>query len=111
LSLAVNIPSLIESAPCDYEELDLPDWFDFDSVHDLEKLALPEFFKGDNPELTTDNYKVYRDYMINTYRANPDYYLTVSACKSKFDVDLVTLIRIHSFLESQDMINSRVRIC
>lgn len=107
--IAVNIPSLIKSTPCDYEEFDLPSWFDFDSTHDLEQLALPELFRGDNPDLTVENYKTYRNYMINTYRANPDYYLTVSACKSKFDVDLVTLVRVHSFLESLDMINSRVR--
>lgn len=95
--------------PYDYEELDLPDWFRFELIHDLERLALPEFFKGDSLKLTPDNYKVYRDYMMETYKANPDYYLTISSCKSKLDVDLVTLVRVHSFLESYNLINSRVR--
>lgn len=106
--LAVNIPSLIKSTPCDYSEMKLPDWFDQELIHDQEKLALPEFFKGDNPELTPEKYKLYRDHMINAYRTNPDYFLTVSACKSKLDVDLVTLVRLHSFLSSYNIINSRV---
>ncbi|KAI8061249.1 hypothetical protein BDF21DRAFT_348056 [Thamnidium elegans] len=104
---AINIPSLIKSMPYDYEDLELPKWFHFDLIHDLERLALPEFFKGDSLELTPENYKTWRNHMINTYKANPDYYLTISACKSKLDVDLVTLVRIHSFLESHNLINSR----
>lgn len=107
-SLAVNIPSLIKAMPYNYDEFPLPEWFDYELIHDLERLALPEFFKGDNLELTPDNYKTYRDYMIMTYKSNPDYYLTISACKAKLDVDLVTLVRIHSFLESYNLINSRV---
>jgi hypothetical protein len=109
--VAVNIPSLIKSAPCDYEDLLVPEWYNSSSIHELEKLALPEFFaENDNQDqFTPDKYKTYRDYMINTYRSNPEYYLTVSACKAKLDVDLVTLVRIHSFLELNQLINSRVR--
>lgn len=88
--------------------MNLPAWYDAESIHDIEKLALPEFFNGDNAELTPEKYKQYRDHMINAYKANPDYFLTVSACKSKLDVDLVTLVRVHSFLSSHGMINSRV---
>lgn len=106
--LVVNIPSLIKAMPYNYNELELPEWFNYELIHDLERLALPEFFKGDSPELTPDNYILYRDYMMKTYKANPDYYLTISACKSKLDVDLVTLVRVHGFLESYNLINSRV---
>lgn len=105
---AVNVPLLIKSTPCDYEDMELPPWYNAESIHDIEKLALPEFFTNDNLELTPEKYKHYRDHMINTYKANPDYFLTVSACKSKLDVDLVTLVRVHSFLVNQGMINSRV---
>ncbi|CAO3655575.1 unnamed protein product [Mucor hiemalis] len=104
---AVNVPLLIKSTPCDYEDMELPPWYNAESIHDIEKLALPEFFTNDNLELTPEKYKHYRDHMINTYNANPDYFLTVSACKSKLDVDLVTLVRVHSFLVNQGMINSR----
>ncbi|KAI7892100.1 uncharacterized protein EV154DRAFT_419413 [Mucor mucedo] len=104
---AVNIPSLIKAMPYSYDEIDLPEWFNYDLIHDLERLALPEFFTGDNPVLTPDSYKMYRDYMMMTYKSNPDYYLTISACKAKLDVDLVTLVRVHSFLESYNLINSR----
>lgn len=111
--IAVNIPSLIKSTPCDYNDILVPEWYNGDSVHEVEKLALPEFFKENNNQgqFTPENYKMCRDYMINTYRSNPEYCLTVSACKAKLDVDLVTLVRIHSFLEVNQLINSRVRSC
>lgn len=78
-----------------------------ESVHELEKFALPEFFENDMNEAAAD-YKRCRDYMINTYRARPDYYLTIIACKNALNEDLVTLTRIHSFLEHAQLINSEV---
>ncbi|KAF1802866.1 hypothetical protein V8B55DRAFT_1594929 [Mucor lusitanicus] len=100
----LNISTLIKATPCDYTELDLPEWFDQSFISEHELLALPEIGSA---ELTEDQYKQYRNLMIDTYRANPDFYLTVSACKSKLDADLVTLVRIHNFLELNNIINAR----
>ncbi|OAC99318.1 hypothetical protein MUCCIDRAFT_125464, partial [Mucor lusitanicus CBS 277.49] len=80
------------------------EWFDQSFISEHELLALPEIGSA---ELTEDQYKQYRNLMIDTYRANPDFYLTVSACKSKLDADLVTLVRIHNFLELNNIINAR----
>lgn len=102
--LVLNISTLIKATPCDYTELDLPEWFDQSFISEHELLALPEIGSA---ELTEDQYKQYRNLMIDTYRANPDFYLTVSACKSKLDADLVTLVRIHNFLELNNIINAR----
>jgi SWI/SNF related-matrix-associated actin-dependent regulator of chromatin subfamily C len=102
--IALNISGLIKATPFDYSEIELPDWFDKSFINENEMLALPEI-GTDN--LSEEKYKESRNYMIDTYRANPDFYLTISACKSKLDADLVTLVRIHSFLELNKMINSR----
>lgn len=83
----------------------VPDWFDFDKIDPVEKLALPEFFKEDHGTL----YTKYRNYMVKTYQANPASYLTVAACKDAFpDADLVALVRLHSFLELYHVINGQV---
>lgn len=100
----LNISTLIKATPLDYAEFDLPPWFDQSFISENELLALPEIGSADLPE---DQYRQYRNYMIDTYRANPDFYLTVSACKSKLDADLVALVRIHNFLELNNMINAR----
>ncbi|KAG1119248.1 hypothetical protein G6F42_013017 [Rhizopus arrhizus] len=100
----INIATLIKATPFNYAELDLPEWFDQSFINENELLALPEIGSTD---LSEDQYKEYRNYMIDTYRANPDFYLTISACKSKLDADLVTLVRIHNFLELNNIINTR----
>ncbi|KAF7730851.1 hypothetical protein EC973_001369 [Apophysomyces ossiformis] len=102
-----DISAICQSAPYDYDNLTMPSWFDISTVHAIEKLSLPEFFK-DESDKGMQEYKLYRDYMIQAYQANPDYYLTVAACKAKFDIDLVVLVRIHSFLELNGLINSQV---
>ncbi|RCH86657.1 hypothetical protein CU098_002027, partial [Rhizopus stolonifer] len=101
----INIMSLVTAMPYG-DELSCPAWFSMDSIHAMEKLALPEYFTN-QAGLTPEEYKECRDYMITIYRSNPDYYLTVSACKSKLDKDLVQLVRIHSFLELNQLINSQ----
>ncbi|KAI8350602.1 SWIRM domain-containing protein [Choanephora cucurbitarum] len=100
---ALPVTSLITATPYSYQENDQqPDWFDMNQIHTIERQALPEYFNG---TLSPEEYKHCRDEMIKTYRAHPDYYLTVSACKSKLDRDLVELVRIHSFLELNQLIN------
>ncbi|CEJ01357.1 hypothetical protein G6F70_005361 [Rhizopus microsporus] len=100
-----NIINLLCAEPYDYKALQDPKWFDRESIHDIEKIALPEFFE-DGP-LTSDDYIRYRNCIIDTYKSNPEYYITVSHCKPKLmNVDLVTLVRIHNFLESNRLINT-----
>ncbi|CEP16501.1 hypothetical protein [Parasitella parasitica] len=100
----LSVSDLIKPTPFDYKEIDLPEWFDKSFINEHEILALPEVGSADLPE---EDYKKYRNYMVDTYRADPDFYLTISACKSKLDADLVTLVRIHTFLESSKIINTR----
>ncbi|KAI8358401.1 hypothetical protein BD560DRAFT_405946 [Blakeslea trispora] len=99
----LDIASLVTAAPYpSNQEQTGPDWFNMDQIHTIERLALPEYFDG---TLSSKGYKHCRNEMIKMYRAHPDYYLTVLACKTKLEKDLVELVRIHSFLESNQLIN------
>lgn len=43
-------------------------WFDYNSIHIIEKRALPEFFNSKNKSKTPEIYIAYRNFMIDTYR-------------------------------------------
>lgn len=83
-------------------------WFDASKVHDIEKLSLPHFFEHEGDNSYEQEYLRYRDYMINTYQADPAEYLTVLACTKDLHGDLEDLMRIHSFLELWGLINYQV---
>lgn len=107
-----EIHDLCSATPQDYSQVSAPDWFDASTIHDIEKLALPEYFKyqGRKGDKAVQEYKKCRDYMIQAYRENPSYYLTISSCKAALkNVDLVQLVRIHSFLEQACLINHQVK--
>ena len=59
-------------------------WFDYNSIHVIEKRALPEFFNGKNKSKTPEIYLAYRNFMIDTYRLNPTEYITSTACRLLF---------------------------
>lgn len=78
-------------------------WFDYSSIDDLEKRALPEFFNGRNRSKTPEVYLAYRNFMIDTYRLNPNEYLTLTACRRNLAGDICAITRfrfllIHTYL-------------
>ncbi|KAK0629667.1 SWI/SNF complex protein-like protein [Bombardia bombarda] len=83
-------------------------WFDMNSVHNIERKALPEFFNNRNRSKTPAVYKDYRDFMINAYRLNPVEYLTVTACRRNLAGDVCAIMRVHAFLEQWGLINYQV---
>lgn len=83
-------------------------WFDMNSIHDIERKALAEFFNNRNRSKTPAVYKDYRDFMINTYRLNPVEYLTVTACRRNLAGDVCAIMRVHAFLEQWGLINYQV---
>ncbi|KAF3482779.1 RSC complex subunit RSC8 [Arthroderma uncinatum] len=83
-------------------------WFDMNTIHSVEKKALPEFFNSRNRSKTPAVYKDYRDFMINTYRVNPVEYLTVTACRRNLAGDVCAIMRTHAFLEHWGLINYQV---
>lgn len=83
-------------------------WFDYNSVHVVEKRALPEFFNGKNKSKTPEIYLAYRNFMIDTYRLNPTEYLTSTACRRNLAGDVCAIMRVHAFLEQWGLINYQI---
>ncbi|GMF99953.1 hypothetical protein BVG19_g2014 [[Candida] boidinii] len=84
-------------------------WFDMNTIHEIEKRSLPEFFN--NPESRykkPEVYKEFRDFMINTYRLNPIEYLTVTAVRRNLAGDVASIMRVHGFLCKWGLINYQV---
>ncbi|KAF7712004.1 hypothetical protein HF521_001015 [Silurus meridionalis] len=77
-------------------------------VHAIERRALPEFFNGKNKSKTPEIYLAYRNFMIDTYRLNPQEYLTSTACRRNLAGDVCAIMRVHAFLEQWGLINYQV---
>ncbi|KAK2704314.1 hypothetical protein QYM36_016644 [Artemia franciscana] len=85
-------------------------WFDYNSIHAIERRALPEFFNGKNKSKTPEGYVAYRNFMIDSYRLNPTEYLTSTACRRNLAGDVCAIVRVHAFLEQWGLINYQVDI-
>ncbi|XP_032522176.2 SWI/SNF complex subunit SMARCC1 isoform X2 [Danaus plexippus] len=83
-------------------------WFDYNSIHTIEKRALPEFFNNKNKSKTPEIYLAYRNFMLDTYRLNPTEYLTSTACRRNLAGDVCAIMRVHGFLEQWGLINYQV---
>ncbi|XP_055377454.1 SWI/SNF complex subunit SMARCC2-like [Condylostylus longicornis] len=83
-------------------------WFDYNSIHVIEKRAMPEFFNGKNKSKTPEIYMAYRNFMIDTYRLNPTEYLTSTACRRNLAGDVCAIMRVHAFLEQWGLINYQI---
>lgn len=85
-------------------------WFDYNSIHVIEKRAMPEFFNTKNKSKTPEIYMAYRNFMIDTYRLNPTEYLTSTACRRNLAGDVCAIMRVHAFLEQWGLINYQIDI-
>uniref|UniRef100_A0A7S3GJY3 SWIRM domain-containing protein n=1 Tax=Palpitomonas bilix TaxID=652834 RepID=A0A7S3GJY3_9EUKA len=79
-------------------------WFRLDTIHDIERRGLPEFFEG-RPLKTPEVYKEARNFMVNCYRCNPTEWLTVTSVRRSLAIDIGAVNRIHSFLTYWGIIN------
>lgn len=79
-------------------------WFNFNSIHKIEKQNLPEYF-GEKPSKTPAIYTKIRNFMIVLYWRNPRMYLTLTACRRCISGDVNGVMRVHAFLESWGLIN------
>ncbi|XP_039977046.1 SWI/SNF complex subunit SMARCC1b [Xiphias gladius] len=83
-------------------------WFNYNSTHLIEKRALPEFFNGKNKSKSPEIYLAYRNFMIDTYRLNPQEYLSSTSCRRNLTGDVCAVMRVHAFLEQWGLINYQV---
>uniref|UniRef100_A0A674MMR5 SWI/SNF related BAF chromatin remodeling complex subunit C2 n=1 Tax=Takifugu rubripes TaxID=31033 RepID=A0A674MMR5_TAKRU len=79
-------------------------WFDYNSA---------ELFRSSstgrtNPKRPKCAYLAYRNFMIDTYRLNPQEYLTSTACRRNLAGDVCAIMRVHAFLEQWGLINYQV---
>lgn len=84
-------------------------WFDYNSIHTIEKRAMPEFFNIKNKSKTPEIYLAYRNFMIDTYRLNPTEYVTSTAARRNLAGDVCAIMRVHAFLEQWGLINYQVQ--
>ncbi len=68
-------------------------WFDYNGLHAIERRAMPEFFNTKNKSKTPEIYMAYRNFMIDTYRLNPQEYLTSTACRRNLAGDVCAIMR------------------
>ncbi|XP_061530658.1 SWI/SNF complex subunit SMARCC1 isoform X2 [Phycodurus eques] len=83
-------------------------WFDYNCIHEIERRALPEFFNGKNKSKSPEIYLAYRNFMIDTYRLNPQEYLTSTSCRRNLTGDVCAIMRVHAFLEQWGLVNYQV---
>ncbi|XP_053718249.1 SWI/SNF complex subunit SMARCC1b isoform X1 [Synchiropus splendidus] len=83
-------------------------WYNNNSIHAIEKRALPEFFNGKNKSKSPEIYLAYRNFMLDTYRLNPQEYLSSTTCRRNLTGDVCAVIRVHAFLEQWGLINYQV---
>lgn len=85
-------------------------WFDYNSIHVIERRALPEFFSKNCQSKTPETYLACRNFIIDTYRINPLEYLSVTACRRNLTGDVCAIMRVHAFLEQWGLINYQVEL-
>lgn len=83
-------------------------WFDLGSVNTIEKESLPDFFDGNNKSKSPEIYTQYRNFMVNTYRVNPNEYLSFTAVRRNLVGDAGAVLRIFKFLNKWGLINYQV---
>ncbi|KAI3403225.2 RSC8 [Candida oxycetoniae] len=83
-------------------------WFDFNTVHAIEKKSFPDFFTDESVYKNPQSYKYIRDFLINTFRLNPREYLTITSVRRNLSGDVTNIIRVHQFLEKWGLINYQI---
>lgn len=83
-------------------------WFNISEIHEIEKRSLPDFFDSSSIYKSPKAYKDTRNFMINTYRLSPYEYLTITAVRRNIALDVASIVKIHSFLETWGLINYQI---
>lgn len=83
-------------------------WFNISEIHDIERRSLPDFFDSSSIYKSPKAYKDTRNFMINTYRLSPYEYLTITAVRRNIALDVASIVKIHSFLETWGLINYQI---
>lgn len=80
-------------------------WFSQQTVHEVEKRALPEFFNNKYPSKSERKYRELRNYMVQMWRKHPQDRLTATSVRRQVSGDACAVHRIHAFLQHWGLIN------
>ncbi|CAN4089338.1 unnamed protein product [Withania somnifera] len=80
-------------------------WFSWQSIHEVERLSLREFFDGSSITRTPRIYKEYRDFIITSYREDPTRMLSFTEVRKALVGDISVLHKVFTFLEKWGLIN------
>lgn len=80
-------------------------WFSWQSIHEVERLSLREFFDGSSITRTPRIYKEYRDFIITSYREDPTRMLSFTEVRKALVGDVSVLHKVFTFLEKWGLIN------
>ncbi|KAK4351115.1 hypothetical protein RND71_030428 [Anisodus tanguticus] len=80
-------------------------WFSWQSIHEVERLSLREFFDGSSITRTPRIYKEYRDFIITSYREDPTRNLKFTEVRKSLVGDISVLHKVFTFLEKWGLIN------
>ncbi|KAG0653364.1 hypothetical protein C6P44_001966 [Monosporozyma unispora] len=83
-------------------------WLNLKKIHKIEIQSLPEWFTNRIASKTPEIYVKYRNFMINSYRLNPNEYFSVTAARRNLTGDAAALFRLHKFLMKWGLINYQV---
>ncbi|VFQ91343.1 unnamed protein product [Cuscuta campestris] len=92
----------------DHDLLTIPSftsWFSWNSIHEVEKLSLGEFFDGSSITRSPRIYKEYRDFIISKFREDPTRKLTFTEVRKCLVGDICVLLKVFTFLEKWGLIN------
>ncbi|KAF1742155.1 hypothetical protein MXB_1863 [Myxobolus squamalis] len=116
INLAILKPTLYEELKDICDPIDLPEnaeifnnsdgkpliiipsyamWFDYNSINEIEKCGLPEFFNAKFCSKTPEIFLTYRNFIIDTFRCNPTKYLSVVACRRNLEGDVCAIIKLY----------------
>ncbi|CCH63107.1 hypothetical protein TBLA_0J01090 [Henningerozyma blattae CBS 6284] len=84
-------------------------WFNLKKIHPIEKQSLPEFFTNRIASKSPQVYIKYRNFMVNSYRLNPNEYISLTAVRRNLCGDSGALFRIHRFLIKWGLINYQIK--
>jgi hypothetical protein len=82
-----------------------PSWYNSDSVSDLERTMLPEWFDGSATHRTADTYKQARNKIMFISNQLKQRNLTATSVRRTIPGDAGSLLRLHKFLTTWGLIN------
>ncbi|OIW08707.1 hypothetical protein TanjilG_03383 [Lupinus angustifolius] len=80
-------------------------WFSWTDIHPIEKLTLPSFFNGKTENQTLDTYMEIRNWIMNTFHANPNIQVELKDLSELNVGDLNARQKVMEFLDYWGLIN------